>query len=204
MASNQPLTQRSRCMYCGSVNFGKGCRYGPHGVHFHPDDSLKCAYCGSPNYGKGCKINPISDLHIHGINYNSMFRENVQSFLDSKVFLNDLKKDFKEFECFKLGIIDQNGNKIKNPINEEQKASFTPMIKTIIRLKRYLGPKVELLEVSNLMEGNVKFEEDVIQYEKVLKYQDKVRDVVNELYKVLEEAKKDGLSLEEVNKLIQA
>lgn len=204
MASNQPLTQRSRCMYCGSVNFGKGCRYGPHGVHFHPDDSLKCAYCGSPNYGKGCRINPINDLHIHGINYNSMFRENVQSFLDSKVFLSELKKDFKEFECFKLGIIDQNGNKIKNPVNEQQKASFTPMIKTIIRLKKYLGPKVELLEVSNLMESNVKFEEDVVQYEKVLKYQDKVQDVVNELYKVLEEAKKDGLSLEEVNKLIQA
>ena len=29
----------SRCMYCNSTSYGKGCKYAPKGVHFHQDDS---------------------------------------------------------------------------------------------------------------------------------------------------------------------
>ncbi len=54
--TNKPTPQRSRCMYCSSPDYGKGCRFGPHGVHFHADNSKKCAFCGSPDYGKGCKL----------------------------------------------------------------------------------------------------------------------------------------------------
>jgi hypothetical protein len=45
-----------------------------------------------------------------------MYKESVQSFLDNNVLLNHLKKDYKEFQCYALGIIDENGNKLKNPI----------------------------------------------------------------------------------------
>ena len=114
-------------MYCGSTDFGRGCRYGPHGVHLHSDAPGKCVYCNSPNFGKGCKVNPTSDLHIHGINYNSMIRDSVQSFLDNEILLKELRRDFTEFECFKQGIIDEKGNKIKTPVTEDQKASFSPL-----------------------------------------------------------------------------
>jgi hypothetical protein len=191
-------------MYCGSTDYGRGCRYGPHGVHLHSDTPGKCVYCGSPNFGRGCKVNPTDEIHIHGINYNTMFRENLQSFLDNEIFLKELKKDFVDFQCYKLGIIDENGNKIKTPITEEQKHSFSPMIKTIIRLKKYLGSKIELMEIQNLAENQVNMKTDLIRYEKLLDYKDRVEDIVNDLYRVLEEAQQDGLKIEEIKKLIQA
>lgn len=198
------MTTKSRCTYCSSLNFGKGCRYGPHGVHFHPNDSTRCAYCNSPNYGKGCRVNPTSDLHIHGITFNTMFRETVQSFLDNKVLIKELKKDFTEFECFKCGVIDENGNKVNSPVTEEQKSSFSPMIKTLLKIKRHLGSKVELLQVHDLLENRVSFDTDLVQYEKVLTYKDKIDDVINNLYQILDEAQRDGVSIENIKKLIQA
>jgi len=192
-------------MYCGSVDRGKGCRYAPHGVHFHPDDSTKCAYCGSASYGRGCKLNPVNDLHVHGTSYNNMFRESVQSFLDNSVLINELKKDFKQFPAYKLGIIDQNGNKIKNPITEQEKVAFGPFVKTVIKLKKYLGAKTDLIEAGALLEHNsVPVQEDIVKYKKVLEYQDKVSDIVNELYKTLDEAQQEGLSLDDIKKLIKA
>ena len=196
--------QQSRCMYCGSTNRGKGCRYGPHEVHFHPDDATKCAYCGSPNFGKGCRINPTSDVHIHGVNYNSMFREQVQSFLDFNILLHELKKDFVNFEAYKLGIIDEQGNKLKQPESLEEQASYSPMYKTIFRLKRFLGAKVDLLESQVLLEKENVQIEDFEKYKKYLVYKDKVTDVVNNLYEVLDNACNEGLSIEEITKLIKA
>lgn len=205
MQAHNKAKQRSRCMYCGSVDRGKGCRYAPHGVHFHPDDSTKCAYCGSASYGRGCKLNPANDLHVHGTSYNNMFRESVQSFLDNSVLINELKKDFKQFPAYKLGIIDQNGNKIKNPITEQEKVAFGPFVKTVIKLKKYLGAKTDLIEAGALLEHNsVPVQEDIVKYKKVLEYQDKVSDIVNELYKTLDEAQQEGLSLDDIKKLIKA
>lgn len=200
--TNQP---KSRCMYCSSPNIGRGCKYGPHGVHFHPNDSTKCAYCGSPNYGKGCKINPTSDLHIHGINYNAMLREHIQSFLNNQLLLNELKKNYKQFRCFELGIIDENGNKLKNPLTEEEKTSYTPFVKTIIKLKKYLGSKIDLIEAeNNLKIKTVPINENIEYYKKILTYQDKLQDSLNEIYKIFDEAAREGLSQEDIFKLINA
>jgi hypothetical protein len=197
--------RQSRCMYCGSISFGKGCRYAPHGVHFHPDDSLKCAYCNSGNFGKGCKLNPTSDLHIHGVNYNNMFRESIQSFLDNNVFLNELKKDFTKFQSYKLGIIDENGNKIKIPVTEQEQLSYTPFVRTIIKLKKYLGAKTELLQASSMLEYNsIPITESIVRYNKVIHYQDKINTIVNTLYGALDEAQQDGLTLEDIKRLIKA
>jgi hypothetical protein len=197
--------QHNRCMYCGSTSFGKGCRYAPHGVHFHPENSLRCAYCDSTSFGKGCKLNPISDLHIHGVNYNNMFRESVQSYLDNSVILNEIKKEFKNFEACKLGIIDEKGNRIKNPVTEQEQLSYSPFVRTILKLKKYLGAKIDLLEASSKLEqSSIPVTESIVKYNKIVEYQDKVNAVVNELYKTLDEAQQDGLSLEDVKRLIQA
>lgn len=192
-------------MYCGSVDHGKGCRFGPHGVHFHPDDSTKCGFCGSTSYGRGCRLNPTSDLHVHGSNFNSMYRESMQSFLDNEVLLRELKKDFKEFRCFELGLIDEKGNKIKNPITEQEKLSFTPFVKTVLKIKKYLGSKMELLEAQNdLSASSMQLNENIEHYKKVLEYQSKVSDIVNDLYKTLDEATANGLCLEDIQKLLKA
>jgi hypothetical protein len=199
----KPL-QQSRCMYCGSTNRGKGCRYGPHETHFHPDDPTKCAYCGSPNYGRGCRVNPIGDIHVHGVNYNSMFREQIQSFLDFSVLIHELKKEFTDFEAYKLGVIDKNGNKIKQPETIEEHASYSPMLKNVFRLKRFLGAKVDLLETHSLLEKENTNITDVERYKKYLVYKDKVGAVINELFEVIDKAHEDGLPFEDIALLIKS
>jgi len=203
--TNKNKTQQNRCTFCGSTDHGKGCRYGPHGVHFHPDDSTKCSYCGSPDYGKGCKLNPTSNLHIHGGVYNNMYKESVQSFLDNTILLKELKKEYKDFQCYELGIIDERGNKIKNPITEQEQIAYSSFTRTILKLKKYLGAKTELMDAGNSLEKlSVPINENIEHYKKVLMYQDKVDTIINELYKTLDEAQQDGLPLEDVKKLIQA
>jgi hypothetical protein len=203
--TNQHKPQISRCVYCGSTARGKGCRYGPHSVHFFSDDLTKCGYCGSSSYGKGCKVNPTSDLHVHGVTYNNMYKEHVQSFLDNAVLLEQLKKDYKHFQCHALGIIDQFGNKIKKPITIQEQISYTPFIKTILKLKRFLGAKIDLFEACDKLEAlTTSVDENVKHYEKVVHYQDKINNLVNELYKTLDEAQRDGLAFDDVKKLIKA
>jgi len=191
-------------MYCGSTTRGKGCRYAPHGVHFFPDNPTKCAYCGSPNYGKGCHVNPIGDTHVHGTNYTNMFKESLQSFLDNEIFLNEIKKDYKQLLVYKLGIIDENGNKIRNPISENEQSAYSPMIKTIIRLKKYLGSKADLLDANSLLEKHTFEANDIEKYKKIVEYKDRVESVINELYEIFDTAAQDGLSFEDIKTLIKA
>ena len=194
----------SRCIYCGSTTRGKGCRYGPHGVHFHPDDPRKCAYCGSTNYGRGCKINPTGDLHIHGINFNSMFKEELESYLNYKLFISELKKPFEQFEAYKLNIIDEHGNKIKTPITEQEHIAYNPYTKVLIKIKKYLGSKIDLIEAEQMLAKESCIVEDSKKYKIITSYKAKIDDIVNSLYKTLEEASTEGLTIEDIKKLIRA
>lgn len=203
--TNQSKPQKSRCVFCNSTDFGKGCRLGPHGVHFHPHDFSKCSYCGSPDFGKGCRLNPSSNIHIHGGVYNNMYKENIQSILDSSVLINELKKDYTDFWCYKLGITDGSGNKIKQPITEEEQLSYSPLTRTILRVKKYLGPKVDLLDVAqNFSKDTVGLHESVKQHKKLLHYRERVDSLVNEMYRVIEEAHNDGIASENIKKIIRA
>lgn len=199
------MQQKSRCMYCGSSDIGKNCRYAPHGVHFHPNDSTKCAYCKSPNFGRGCKLNPTSDLHIHGINYNTMFRESVEGFLHSSILLKELQKDYKDFLCYKLGIIDEKGNKIKTPLTEQEQASYTASVKTILKLKKYLGSKIELMQSQEDLSSLTKpINENFELHAKTSIHKERINEAVNQIYKAFEEAHADGLPIEVIQKLIKA
>lgn len=203
--TNQHKAQKSRCVFCNSTDYGKGCRFGPQGVHFHPHDFSKCSYCGSPDFGKGCRLNPASNLHIHGGVYNNMYKEDIQSLLDNTIIINELKKSYVEFSCYKLGIIDNCGNKLKQPITEEEHLSYSPLTKTILRIKKYLGSKVDLLGVTQVINKEiVGIQEGVKQHKKILEYKDKLDSLVNEIYKTIEEAQRDGISTENVKKLIRA
>lgn len=196
---------KSRCMYCNQHSWGKGCRYAPHGVHFHVDVPTLCAYCGNPAYGVGCHQNPTSNIHIHGINYNSMFREELTGFLQNQILLNELKKPYAEFECFKLGIIDENGNRLRSPITEQERAAFSPIIKTVLTLKRYLGSKIDLLAAANSFEKEtIPLKEDLQKYKKLLSVKDQIENNISELYKILDEAYASGIALEEIQKFIKA
>jgi hypothetical protein len=202
--TNQSKKQQSRCSFCGSTNRGKGCRYAPHGVHFHPSDLTKCSYCGSTSFGRGCKLNPTSDLHIRGSIFNNMLKDSVQNFMDNEFLIRELKKDYKHFECCKLGIIDEQGNKIKVPITEAEQQSFSPFVRTILRLKKFLGTKIDLIEATTLLENEISHTEDIVKYKKMLVFKDRLNEATNEIFKILDEAVSEGLTVEEVKKLIKA
>jgi hypothetical protein len=202
MQVNLTESSKSRCTFCGSPNYGKGCKFGPHGIHLHTDDTTKCSYCGSKNYGKGCKINPVDDIHIRGAIYNNMYKENVRRFLDYTVFLTELSKEFKQFNCYKLGVIDEHGNKIKTPVTEQEINSYCPFTKLLIKLKKYLGPKVDLIVAEKQLKYNsLSLTEGYEKHKKVLEYQEKTNKLINELYKLISDAQSDGLSFSEVRHL---
>lgn len=197
------LKSVSRCMYCGSPSFGKGCRYGPKGTHFHPTDPRKCSWCGSPDYGKGCKLNPFNNLHIHGIEYNTMIKENMEGVLQNQLFLSLLKQDITDYQAYKLNLIDKCGNKIKEPITEEEKQSLTPAVKTILRIKKFLGPKLDLIEHVTLLEKTQKIDFNKEKYQKLIAYENKVNDIIEQFHRLVESAYKDGISFEDLENLIQ-
>jgi len=180
----------SRCVYCGSPNFGSGCRYGPKGMHMHPDDPKKCSYCGSPNYGKGCRYSP-DGMHIHGIQYNGMMKEQLSSLLTNNIILYLLNKPIVEFEAYKLNVINEDGVCIKAPVTEQEHNSYTGEIKTIIHLKKLLGSKLDVLNSTLQLEATIKsINLDQVKHNY---YQDQLEGIFNDLSVVVEQALADGI-----------
>jgi len=192
----QPI---SRCMYCNSTSYGKGCKFAPKGVHFHPDNSKKCSYCGSTSYGRGCKLNPFTDIHLHGIDYNKMFNESLKN----KFLLNMLNKEFKEFEAYKLGIINEKGDKIKEPVTIQELLAYSPETKTILKVKKYLGSKLDLINQTALLENSNKLSYNKDNHKKLLQYEEKFNNIFAELHQTADEALKEGLSVEQVQTMLQ-
>jgi len=189
----------SRCMYCNSTSYGKGCKFAPKGVHFHPDNSKKCSYCGSTSYGKGCKLNPFGDIHLHGIDFNKMFNESLKN----KFLLNMLNKEFKDFEAYKLVIINEKGDKIKNPITEQELLAYSPETKTILKVKKYLGSKLDLINQTALLENSKNLNYNINNHKKMLQFEEKFNNIFAELHQTADEALKEGLSVEQVQTMLQ-
>jgi hypothetical protein len=189
----------SRCMYCNSTSYGRGCKYAPKGIHFHPEDPKKCSYCGSTSYGRGCRLNPFSDIHLHGIDYNKMFNESLKN----KFLTQQLNKRFTDFEAYKLGIINEVGNKIKEPVTEQELAAYSPETKTILKIKKYLGSKLDLINQTAILENASKVEYNKENHKKFLEYEQKIDDIFAQLHETTDNAIKDGLTLEQVQALLQ-
>lgn len=193
------MAKVSRCVFCGSTAYGKGCRYGPKGHHFHPDDATKCSWCGSTSYGKGCRQNPNGTEHVHGINYNTMLNDSI-----NKHFLvRELNKPFTEYPAYKLKLIDENGNIIKQPITEQEIASLTPTVKTIIKIKKYLGSKLDIINNSIVFENAAKINYSKEKYSKIIELEEKISEIYSELHKTVAQAHTEGISLEEINAILQ-
>jgi len=50
-----------------------------------------------------------------------------------------LYQDWTSTKAFKLGIIDENGNKLKNPSGLDEKSAYSPFIRLVFRLKKLLA-----------------------------------------------------------------
>jgi hypothetical protein len=188
----------SRCLYCNSTSYGSGCKFAPKGIHFHPYSQKKCSYCGSTSFGRGCKLNPFSDLHLHGIDYNMMLSEN----LHNKLLIKLLNKPFTEFQAYKFGLIDEHGNKVKEPVTESEINALSPDTKTILKVKRYLGSKLDLINQTAILESTNKFSYNKEIHQKVLQYEDKISNIIAQLHEITEQALQDGIPVEQVRAMM--
>jgi len=197
------MTNSSRCVFCSSTSYGKGCRYSPQGVHFHPDNPLKCSFCGSTSYGKGCRINPSGDIHIHGIAFNSVMKEKLTNTMLNQLILHELKRPFTEFAAYKLNLIDENGNKLKEAITEDEKFAVSPFNKTLIQLKRFMGSKMDLMHGISIVENEKILDISAEKYEKVLNYEERINNIFEEFHALIDEAIRDNMSFEVIEALIR-
>jgi len=183
---------QSRCVYCGSANFGSGCRYSPKGIHFHPDDAKHCSFCGSANYGKGCRYAPDS-IHVHGIEYNGVMKESVSGLAFNSIILSLLNKPIEEYKAYQLGLIDLKGNIIKKPITLQEQVSLSHDIRTILSLKKMLGEQLQTLN------GKVQLESAIaslrVDENKRAYYQEQLDGIFNDLSVVVEQSLEDGVPL---------
>jgi hypothetical protein len=192
------MSKISRCVFCSSTSYGRGCRYGPKGYHFHPDDPKKCSWCGSSSYGFGCRLNPNGKEHVHGIDYNPMIKENFKN----RFMLRELNKKITDFEAYRLGIINENGDRIKEPLTEQEKAAYSPETKTILKIKKYLGSKLDLINQTAILENASKLDYNKNNHLKVLEYEQKFNDLFAQLHETTDSAMRDGLTLEQVQALL--
>lgn len=69
------------------------------------------------------------------------FQLNEGRFIDSAILLvltTKLLKPIKSWKAFKLGLIDEDGKVLREPINSKEKNSFTMLDKFLLKIKTFL------------------------------------------------------------------
>jgi hypothetical protein len=132
-----------------------------------------------------------------------MFNEKLQNSLHNQFILNELNKNFVDFEAYKLGIIDADGNKIKEPITEQEISSYSPVVKTLLKVKKYLGSKLDLINQTAILESETKLKYNKENHLAVLKYEEKINDVISQLHEVTSNALSEGLTVEQIEAMLQ-
>jgi hypothetical protein len=123
--------------------------------------------------------------------------------LTTGFIINEIFKPITKFRAFELGIIDEHGNKIKEPLTEEEKSSYTPITKTLIKIKRYLGSKLDLINQSTILEKESSISYTKETHKTLLEFEDKFNNIFAELHEVTDEALRSGLSLEQIESLLR-
>jgi hypothetical protein len=132
-----------------------------------------------------------------------MFTESIQSDLRKELLLRELTKPITEHKAYELGIIDANGNKIKEPVTEEEAQSYLPLTRTILRIKRHLGGKLDVITSTALFEDVLKINYDKEHHKKILTYESKIKNKIEEIFEIIESAINDGVTFGELDELLQ-
>ncbi len=203
MSTSKPV---SKCMFCNSPSYGVGCPYSPHKKHVHIANSDRCIYCGSPSLGAGCPYNPFSKLHVRGAEYNMMVKESVHRSAMTGLFLSRLTQPICEMPAFRLGLIDDEGRKIKECITEEEKAALTPIDMYVLKIRRLVEkPVVDLFKSQVLLEMASKRHDDTFcaeKYQKEISIISKIDHIVNDLNSIFNEAVENGFSKDHIENII--
>jgi len=199
--------KQSKCMYCNAETYGKGCPYSPHNTHVHADDPKRCIYCGAAAFGTGCVYNPFGKHHVHGVEYNTMMRENVHSSLSTAAVLLRLSQPIIESAAYKHGIVDEDGNRLKIPETIEEKKAFTPLDAYMFKLRNFITEsQLQLLNSSVIIELASKPIEDSEflpeKYEKNLEIRDRLKFIVNEYKSIMLDSVQSDIKLSEIENML--
>jgi len=196
----------SKCIYCGSQAYGRGCPFSPHKIHVHLGNVRKCIYCGSVAMGMGCPFNPHSKMHVHGVEYNQMVRDSAEHTLTSVYLIDKLNTPIEEHPAFQLGLIDAKGRKLREPETLEEKNAFTLTDQYIIRIKDMLGCKLDMVNTSLYLEHNEVEEINAKQfaenYENELIIKRKLTNLVEEFKILISDSKQQGLTTNSFEKIL--
>ena len=102
-----------------------------------------------------------------------------------------------------MGLINEKGNKIKEPVTEEENMALSPSNRTLFQIKRFLGSKVELIENMEILENQKLLNLSVEKYSKLLEYETKINKIFEEFHALIHEAEEDNISFEILEALIK-
>jgi len=194
--------KQSKCVFCNQTTYGRSCPWShfKNKLHVHTDDPSKCSFCGSSvKIGPGCAFSP-SGKHMAGANFfNGMVAE---SFIMGYV-MNKLTEKVYESQAFKMGLIDESGNMLKKPENMEEKLAFSSVDAYVLKLKKLLGNKIDLLNTSIYLEKAVETSTVPIElYEKEVKFKAEMNTWVTHFFEMAERAYNDNLPTPVIEKII--
>ncbi len=198
--------KQSKCMYCNTGTYGKGCPYSPHRVHVHVDDPKRCIYCGISTFGPGCLYNPFGKTHVHGVEFNMLTKENIHRNFSTALFITRLNEPIIETPAFKLGLVDETGRRVKIPETLDEKTALTPLDVYVFKLRRFLSEgKLEMLNASIVVEmmANLSYDKEFVseEYEKEVMIKSKIANLVNDYKYIMSEAISLGFNVIDVEQM---
>ena len=194
----------SKCLYCGSVQYGKGCPYGPNGLHVHTDDPSRCVWCGDTSVGKGCRYSPFNGMHQKGIAYNPIMTEAVENGIIQGIVMDRMTRSLTETPAFRAGLIDEHGNIIKEPKTIEEKRLLTGVDKYLIKVRNLVENRLDLLNASLYYDTVI--EESMEDIERVytaeLEFRDDLQKSIAHLLEVVDIYSRRGITSSKAEKMI--
>lgn len=203
------MSKKTTCIYCSLPLRGKGCAYSPNGVHIHPAKN-NCMYCGHNLKGPGCQYSPTG-IHTPYIQFGAIQAEQLENHLITAYILEKMSAPMTSLPAYQMGIINEQGHKIKDPTTLQEHRSYGVLDRYIIRLKRMIGSKIDSINeqqyidfiADEIKNKNLITEDwDEIDYrEKVIAKKEitnKLECLLNEYYNILKEGEQ-RLSINEID-----
>jgi len=194
--------KKSTCVFCGSTSYGKNCVWSSFTpkIHLHTGDPTKCSFCGSSvRFGPGCPFSPTGK-HMAGANF---FNPMVAEAFVTGLIMHNLSQRIEDTQAFKLGLINEFGNVVKQPSTLEERTAFSSIDKYLLKLKKLLGTNIGLLNNQVYLESAIKTSEIPIElYDKEVKLKADMKMLMNRFYSTLEEARDNNLPLCLIEKII--
>lgn len=194
----------SKCSFCNSKSFGKNCPFSPYKkTHCHMDlAGSRCIWCGSAQiHGPNC---PLSPSKYHGSSSNAFTSMISESFFLGYL-INLLETPFINTDAYKLGIINERGEKIKTPSTEEELSAYSPINKYFFNMKKLLGERLEILNQSVNLESSIessKTEKSIEKYEAELQFSNEMDIVKKRLFESINEGLNSNLTLADIIHII--